>query len=50
LGLRIGHSYFCGKGNKNEKCFFSIINYEIAPLLKEYWFDNLEKAEQEMKN
>ena len=48
-GFRIGHSYFCGKGSKTDKWYNSIINYEIAPLLKEYWFDDLEKAENEVK-
>jgi len=48
-GFRIGHAYFCGKGTKNKQWFRSIINYEIAPLLKEYWFDDLEKAEEEIE-
>jgi len=48
-GFRIGHSYFCGKGPKTDKWYKSIVNYEIAPLLKEYWFDDLEKAENEIK-
>jgi len=49
-GFRIGHSYFCGKvkGYK-DKWYKSIINYEIAPLLREYWFDDLEKAEEEIE-
>lgn len=48
-GFRIGHSYFCGKCVKDEKWYRSIVNYEIAPLLKEYWFDDLDKAEEEIE-
>ena len=42
-GFKIGHSYFCPnlkdrKGNKND--IVDIINYEIKPLLEEYWYDD----------
>ena len=55
-GFKIGHSYFCGQKHVNddhesendEDWYNSIINYEIAPLLKEYWFDNLETAQEEI--
>jgi len=55
-GFKIGHSYFCGQGHVNddyesendEDWYNSIITYEIAPLLKEYWFDNLEMAQEEI--
>ena len=55
-GFKIGHSYFCGQEHVNddhesendEDWYNSIINYEIAPLLKEYWFDNLETAQEEI--
>jgi MoxR-like ATPase len=49
-GFRIGHSYFCSDSEKDSKWYKNIIDYEIAPLLKEYWFDELEKAEEEIKN
>lgn len=49
LGFRIGHSYFCGNGSKNQKWYESIVNYEIAPLLNEYWFDNLDTAKEEIE-
>jgi 5-methylcytosine-specific restriction protein B len=42
-GYRIGHSYFCPTGieqNYDEKWYHDIINSEIEPLLKEYWFDD----------
>ena len=46
-GFRIGHSYLCNikSGNLDEKLNF-IVEYEIIPLLKEYWFDELEKVER----
>ncbi|GAG60742.1 unnamed protein product, partial [marine sediment metagenome] len=46
-GYKIGHSYFCPTDNKqtyNEKWYKMIIESEIKPLLKEYWFDDSEKA------
>lgn len=40
----IGHSYFCGLGEKDEKELakelHSIVKYDIIPTLKEYWFDD----------
>lgn len=41
-GFMIGHSYFCDfTNNKNlESTLKIIINYEIIPLIKEYWFDD----------
>ena len=45
-GFKIGHAYFLGANRDNYK---SIIKYEIAPLLKEYWFDDLEWAKSEIE-
>lgn len=46
-GFEIGHSYFCGidKVNKGDvdKVLRNIVDYELIPLLEEYWFDNAEK-------
>ena len=41
----IGHSYFTNlkQENINEK-LDNIIEYEIIPLLEEYWFDEEEKV------
>ena len=40
-GFCIGHSYFCNM--KPEDCtdtaLASIVDYELIPMLKEYWFD-----------
>ena len=43
-GFCIGHSYFCNlQGAKNiEKDLKFIIDYKILPLLKEYWYDDLD--------
>lgn len=45
-GFCIGHSYFCGlKSSDNlEESLSSIVEYEIIPLLKEYWFDDSDKV------
>ena len=48
-GYTIGHSYFCNIKNLNKEDYKDIINYEIAPTLREYWFDNEDKAEKEIK-
>ncbi|RLJ72279.1 AAA family ATPase [Salisediminibacterium halotolerans] len=47
-GFRIGHSYFTDY-NDSEDWYDEIIQYEIAPLIKEYWFDEEEKAEQKIQ-
>ena len=40
-GFCIGHSYFCGltPETTNAQTLSSIVEYELIPLLKEYWFD-----------
>lgn len=38
-GFRIGHSYFCTKTTINDEWLRSVVEYELIPLLKEYWFD-----------
>jgi 5-methylcytosine-specific restriction protein B len=41
-GFEIGHSYLCY--NKVEEVtdqwLYAVVNYDIIPLLNEYWFDN----------
>ena len=39
-GFRIGHSYFCGITSITDKTLFNIVEYEIIPLLHEYWYDD----------
>ena len=45
-GFRIGHSYLCNIKPENvEEKLNYIVEYELIPLLKEYWFDEQEKVE-----
>lgn len=46
----VGHSYFCSPvQNPGEEWYKHIIVNEIGPLLREYWFDDEEKAEENIK-
>lgn len=46
-GFMIGHSYFLTSSLINNEILNNIIEYEIIPLLKEYWFDDIDnKAER----
>jgi 5-methylcytosine-specific restriction protein B len=38
-GFCIGHSYFCNLTTITDKALSNIVEYEIVPLLKEYWYD-----------
>lgn len=46
-GFRIGHSYFIPKNpsDVDDQWLSDVVNYEIIPLLEEYWFDETEKIE-----
>ena len=47
-GYQIGHSFFVptdAAQTLDEGWYRRIIKYEIAPLLKEYWFDDPDAAE-----
>lgn len=47
-GFCIGHSYFCSKpnaGQSEENWYNCILQFEIAELLNEYWWDEKQKAE-----
>lgn len=41
-GFEIGHSYLCYNNatDVTEQWLYSVVNYDIIPLLNEYWFDN----------
>jgi len=40
-GFMLGHSYFCHRAEAYDATWFNrIADYEIIPLLREYWFDN----------
>ena len=50
-GFQIGHSYFVpDDGDKpTEDWYNHIVDTQIAPLLREYWFDSPEDVEKEVK-
>lgn len=52
IGFQIGHSYFCEPDTMNgdENWYRFVIENEIGPLLEEYWFDNLEMADNYKDN
>lgn len=43
-GFCIGHSYFCGIDTIGERTLFNIVEYEMVPLLNEYWYDEPSKV------
>ena len=43
-GFCIGHSYFCNLEDVDYTSLSNIIEYELIPLLKEYWFDETNKV------
>jgi 5-methylcytosine-specific restriction protein B len=49
-GFCIGHSYFCQVGGSaaDDSWYKRIVRTEIGPLLREYWFDNAERAADEL--
>jgi len=50
VGFQIAHSFFCS--NKNDisenEWFEDIVKFEIAPLLEEYWFDDIETCQNKV--
>jgi len=55
IGYQIGHSFFTPtKAGKYDVDWYNqIVDYEVAPLVREYWFDNINKVEsaiEELKN
>ncbi len=49
-GFQIGHSYFCPNGGSvPNEWLENIVEYEIIPLLKEYWYDNQDKLNDWIK-
>ena len=43
-GFRIGHSYFCNLKEATKELLSDIIETELIPLLREYWFDEPQKV------
>lgn len=44
-GFCIGHSYFCNQSEFSLDWLKNVIEYDIEPMLKEYWFDDIQKYE-----
>lgn len=44
-GFCIGHSYFCGRDYCNDEWLRSVVEYDIIPMLSEYWFDDEDKLQ-----
>lgn len=50
-GFCIGHSYFCLQPQIEQTIdswYKNIIEFEIAPLLREYWWDDIDKANEQI--
>lgn len=45
-GFCIGHSYFCDLEEIDNHTLSNIVEFEIIPLLKEYWFDESSKVNE----
>ena len=46
-GFCIGHSYFCNLAKVNNELLKEIVEYDIIPMIREYWFDNDIKFNEE---
>lgn len=46
-GFCIGHSYFCDQETVSKEWLKNVVNYDIAPMLKEYWFDDPQKSKMQ---
>ena len=49
-GFFIGHSYFCDLNETSDQTLSGIVEFELIPLLKEYWFDEPLKAKDWTNN
>ena len=49
-GFCIGHSYFCNIKAITDSILSNIVEYELIPLLKEYWFDEPIKVKEWASN
>ena len=45
-GFCIGHSYFCGQKECTDEWMREVIEYDIIPMLNEYWFDDKSKVQR----
>ena len=47
-GFCLGHSYFCDVKNAVE--YRDVIRFQVAPLLREYWFDQPKRADERIQD
>ena len=45
-GFCIGHSYFCNKNICSDEWLQEVVDYDIIPMLSEYWFDDSDKLKK----
>lgn len=48
-GFCVGHSYFCNppeEESQQDDWYKNVVEFEISPLLEEYWWDNKKKAKE----
>lgn len=45
-GFCIGHSYFCGRETCTDEWLQSVVDYDIIPMLSEYWFDDTNRLQR----
>lgn len=45
-GFEIGHSYLCTREAVTDEWLKEVVNYDILPMLREYWFDNKSEVDR----
>ena len=45
-GFCIGHSYFCEQTECTDEWMQAVVDYDILPMLSEYWFDDLSRLQR----
>ena len=48
-GFQVGHSYFVPEESADEHWYLGIVDTQIAPLLREYWFDRPEEVKRRVE-
>ena len=45
-GFQIGHSYFMPEEAADDEWYLGIVDTQVEPLLREYWFDRPEQVDE----
>lgn len=50
-GFEVGHSFFCPRPGEtaDDAWFLGVVESEVAPLLREYWFDDPDRADAQVR-